>query len=64
MKSGRTLWDELVVHYDTGIATVGEMRKTWAAMASLIGPSSAGLARQSATTGRRAAAAGEGALHV
>jgi UDP-galactopyranose mutase len=38
--------------------------KTWASMASLIGPSSAGLARQSATTGRRAAAAGEGALHV
>jgi alpha-glucuronidase len=32
MKSGRTLWDELVIHYDTGIATVGEMRKTWAAM--------------------------------
>jgi alpha-glucuronidase len=32
MKSGRTLWDELVGHYDTGIATVGEMRKTWAAM--------------------------------
>ena len=32
MKSGRTLWDELVVHYDAGIAAVGEMRKTWAAM--------------------------------
>jgi len=32
MKSGRTLWDELVVHYDTGIATVAEMEKTWAAM--------------------------------
>ena len=32
MKSGRTLWDELVLHYDQGIATVGEMRKTWAAM--------------------------------
>ncbi|HWU56125.1 MAG TPA: alpha-glucuronidase family glycosyl hydrolase [Rhizomicrobium sp.] len=32
MKSGRTLWDELIVHYDTGIATVGEMRRTWAAM--------------------------------
>ena len=32
MKSGRTLWDELIVHYDTGIATVREMRRTWAAM--------------------------------
>jgi len=32
MKSGRTLWDELIVHYDAGIAAVGEMRKTWAAM--------------------------------
>ena len=36
MKSGRTLWDELIVHYDTGIATVGEMRKTWAAMRSYV----------------------------
>jgi len=32
MRSGRTLWDELVVHYDTGIATVAEMRKAWAVM--------------------------------
>jgi alpha-glucuronidase len=32
MKSGRTLWDELVIHYDQGVATVGAMRKTWAAM--------------------------------
>jgi alpha-glucuronidase len=32
MKSGRRLWDELVVHYDTGIAEVAQMRKTWAAM--------------------------------
>jgi alpha-glucuronidase len=29
MRSGRTLWDELIVHYDTGIATVAGMRKTW-----------------------------------
>lgn len=29
MKSGRSLWDELVIHYDTGIATVGQMRRTW-----------------------------------
>src|SRR5262249_30106800 len=32
MRSGRTLWDELVVQYDKGIASVGEMRKTWIAM--------------------------------
>ena len=32
MKSGRTLWDELVIHYDQGIATVGEMRRTWTAL--------------------------------
>ena len=32
MRSGRSLWDELIVHYDTGIATVAGMRKTWAAM--------------------------------
>jgi alpha-glucuronidase len=32
MKSGRNLWDELVVHYDTGVATVAEMRRTWDAM--------------------------------
>jgi len=31
MKSGRSLWDELVVHYDSGIAAVAGMRKTWAA---------------------------------
>jgi len=32
MRSGRALWDELVFQYDKGIATVGEMRKSWAAM--------------------------------
>ncbi len=32
MRSGRSLWDELVVQYDKGIASVGEMRKTWTAM--------------------------------
>ncbi len=32
MKSGRTLWDEMIAHYDTGIAAVAQMRKTWAAM--------------------------------
>jgi len=32
MRSGRSLWDELVVHYDTGVAAVAEMRKTWDSM--------------------------------
>jgi alpha-glucuronidase len=32
MKSGRSLWDELVIHYDTGVADVAGMRKTWATM--------------------------------
>jgi alpha-glucuronidase len=32
MKSGRTLWDEIVLHYDNGITTVQEMRRDWAAM--------------------------------
>lgn len=34
MKSGRTLWNEMIVHYDAGIAAVGQMRRTWAAMKS------------------------------
>ena len=29
MKSGNTLWDELIHHYDSGVSAVGEMRKTW-----------------------------------
>jgi alpha-glucuronidase len=32
MKSGRTLWDELVAHYDQGVTAVAGMRRTWAAM--------------------------------
>ena len=30
MKSGATLWDELVRHYDHGVALVTQMRRTWA----------------------------------
>jgi alpha-glucuronidase len=29
MSSGRTLWDELVHHYDRGVETVKQMRRTW-----------------------------------
>ncbi len=30
MSSGRTLWDELVLHYDQGVESVRQMRRTWA----------------------------------
>jgi alpha-glucuronidase len=36
MASGRTLWDELVVHYTRGVQTVSNMRKTWASMAPYV----------------------------
>ena len=29
MRSGRTLWDELVHHYDLGVAKVGQMQVSW-----------------------------------
>lgn len=32
MRSGRTLWDELVVRYSRGVDEVAQMRRTWAAM--------------------------------
>jgi alpha-glucuronidase len=36
MSSGRTLWQELVAHYDGGVATVGTMQRTWAGLASYV----------------------------
>jgi alpha-glucuronidase len=30
MRSGRSVWEELVRHYDEGVATVGEMQRVWA----------------------------------
>ena len=30
MRPGRSLWDGLVIHYDSGVASVAEMRATWA----------------------------------
>jgi alpha-glucuronidase len=36
MASGRTLWDELVVHYTRGVETVHNMRKTWASLAPYV----------------------------
>jgi alpha-glucuronidase len=32
MASGRTLWDELVIHYDDGVAATARARETWARM--------------------------------
>ena len=32
LKSGRTLWDELVIHYTRGVQTVSAMRRTWAGL--------------------------------
>lgn len=29
MKSGRTLWEEMVAHYDRGVATVAQMQAEW-----------------------------------
>src|SRR5262249_31556355 len=36
MSSGRTVWDELVVHYTRGVQRVADMRRTWAGLAGLI----------------------------
>jgi alpha-glucuronidase len=36
MRSGRTLWDELVIHYDRGVRAVTAMRHTWAGLAGKI----------------------------
>jgi alpha-glucuronidase len=36
MASGRTLWDELVIHYTRGRAAVSDMRRTWAGLAGKI----------------------------
>jgi alpha-glucuronidase len=38
MPSGRTLWDELVTHYDKGVTTVGDMRRTWANLSPYVDP--------------------------
>jgi alpha-glucuronidase len=36
MPSGRTLWDELVMHYARGVEYVQEMRRTWATLAPYV----------------------------
>ena len=36
VKSGRSLWDELVYRYTSGVESVASMRKTWSQLASLV----------------------------
>ncbi|MGE5126568.1 MAG: alpha-glucuronidase family glycosyl hydrolase, partial [Betaproteobacteria bacterium] len=36
MASGRTLWEELVRHYDSGVAAVGAMQATWRGLAGRV----------------------------
>ena len=36
MASGRSLWDELVLRYDRGVAKVKQMRDTWAALSPYV----------------------------
>ena len=38
MKSGRTLWDELCLHYQHGVDSVRSWEKSWAALESSIDP--------------------------
>ncbi|HEY2962495.1 MAG TPA: alpha-glucuronidase family glycosyl hydrolase [Pyrinomonadaceae bacterium] len=38
MKSGRTLWDELALHYQSGVDWVRATRATWASLAAEIDP--------------------------
>lgn len=38
LKSGRTLWDELVVRYDEGVAATARARETWARMRPFVDP--------------------------
>ena len=38
MRSGRTLWDELVIHYFQGTTYVAGMRRTWAGLKNRVDP--------------------------
>ena len=38
LASGRTLWDEICLHYDTGIKTVEGFRKTWKGLKRYVAP--------------------------
>ncbi len=36
MASGRTLWDEMIVHYNRGVDAVAAMRRTWAGLSAYV----------------------------
>ena len=36
LASGRTLWDELILHYDRGVASVAGMQRSWAVLAPFV----------------------------
>ncbi|HEX8755644.1 MAG TPA: alpha-glucuronidase family glycosyl hydrolase [Steroidobacteraceae bacterium] len=38
MRSGRTLWDSLVLHYDRGVAQVRQARHTWSTLSAYVDP--------------------------
>jgi alpha-glucuronidase len=38
MRSGRTLWESLVLHYQRGVEWVGQARKTWAGLSGYVDP--------------------------
>ncbi|HEY4082105.1 MAG TPA: alpha-glucuronidase family glycosyl hydrolase [Burkholderiaceae bacterium] len=38
MPSGRTLWADLIHHYDTGVQTVVKMREQWATLKGVVDP--------------------------
>jgi alpha-glucuronidase len=38
LRSGRTLWDELALHYQRGVDWVRSARKTWESLSSVIDP--------------------------
>ncbi|EQD31907.1 protein containing Glycosyl hydrolase 67, partial [mine drainage metagenome] len=38
LRTGRTVWDSLLRHYQRGLDTVARMRKTWAGLARYVDP--------------------------
>ncbi len=38
LRSGHTLWDALVLHYDKGVQGVGQARKTWSGLSGFVDP--------------------------
>ena len=38
LPSGKSLWDELVIHYTRGVQNVAEMRKTWTSLEPYVDP--------------------------